>query len=88
MSTKLKYGSTLSLIQTSQKQVKKNIKVRTIVRERLRISLILCVLADRDKATHLLIFKGSRNGRKENSHNNNLYVKMPRKCLSFGRTFF
>ena len=66
----------------------KNTKLRTFEGERLRISLILCVYLIETKLQPLLIFKRSRNGRKENSHNNNPYVKMPRKCLGFRIIFF
>ena len=53
----------------------KSIKVRTFGGERLRVSLILCILANGDKLPPLVIFKGSKNGRKENSLNDNIHVK-------------
>ena len=53
----------------------KSIKVRTFGGERLRVSLILCILANGDKLPPLVIFKGSKNGRKENSLKENIHVK-------------
>jgi len=60
---------------TVAKLGEKSIKVRTFGGERLRISLILCILANGDKLPIFVIFKGSKNGRKENSINNNIHVK-------------
>lgn len=60
---------------TISKLGEKTIKVGTFRGERLRVSLILCILANGEKLPPLNIFKGSKNGRKETSLNDNIHVK-------------
>ena len=63
------YNTTISKIR------EKSVKDRTLVRERLEVSLILSILADGEKLPPLIIFKGIKNGPKENRLNDNIYVK-------------
>ena len=60
---------------TIAKLGEKNIKVCTFGGERLRVSLILCILANGEKLPPLVIFKGSKNVRKETRLNDNIHVK-------------
>ena len=48
------YNTTISKIR------EKSVKVRTLVRERLEVSLILSILADGEKLPPLIIFKGTK----------------------------
>ena len=52
----------------------KNITVSNYGKEKLRISAVLCVLADGSKLPPLFIFRGINNGRKEEELKKNKYV--------------
>ena len=63
------YNTTISKIR------EKSVKVRTLVRERLEVSLILSILADGEKLPALIIFKGTKNVPKKNRLNDKTHVK-------------
>ena len=50
---------------TISKIGEKSVKVHTFGGERLRVSLIISILADGEKPPPLIIFKGTKNGPKE-----------------------
>ena len=59
---------------TVSKIGEKSITVRNFGKEKLRISAVLCVLADGSKLPPLFIFRGINNGRKEEELKKNKYV--------------
>ena len=62
------YNTTISKIG------EKSVTVRNFGKEKMRISAVLCVLADGSKLPPLLIFRGKTNGPKENELKKNKYV--------------
>ena len=65
----------MTYYDTISKIGEKSVKVLTFGGERLRISLILSILADGEKLPQLIIFKGTKNEPKENRANDNIHVK-------------
>ena len=76
------YNTTISKIR------EKSVKVRTLVRERLEVSLILSILADGEKLPPLIIFKGTKNGPKENRQNDNIDVKNKEIFIRYNENYW
>ena len=66
----------------------KSVKVCTFYGERLRVSLILSILAGGEKLPPLIIFKGTKNGPKENRQNDNIDVKNKEIFIRYNENYW